>query len=114
MIFNKQILFIFILITTISLAQETVEIEKKYSKAVTQLLKNKKIKAAFTTIEKLESKTMARHITLTEIEAPPFKEAKRAAVFADYFKKYRHIRSKKNNPIKSLNCWNGWFRMSSG
>lgn len=88
MIFNKQILFIFILITTLSLAQENVEIEKKYSKAVTQLLKNKKIKAAFTTIEKLESKTMARHITLTEIEAPPFKEAKRAAVFADYFKSF--------------------------
>lgn len=66
-------------------AQEPIPIDKKYTKAIDRLVKNKKLKAAFTTIEALESKTMERHIALTEIEAPPFKEAKRAAAFADYF-----------------------------
>ena len=68
-------------------AQDDLIIGKKYTKETQKLLKLKKIKAAFKTIEDLEPLTLKRHITLTEIEAPPFKETKRAVVFADYFKK---------------------------
>lgn len=68
-------------------AQDDLIIGKKYTKETQKLLKLKKIKAAFKIIEDLEPLTLKRHITLTEIEAPPFKETKRAVVFADYFKK---------------------------
>ena len=68
-------------------AQDDLIIGKKYTKETQKFLKLKKIKAAFKTIEDLEPLTLKRHITLTEIEAPPFKETKRAVVFADYFKK---------------------------
>ena len=77
-------LIIFLFITSITLAQEQISIDKVYSKATQKLLKNKKIKAAFNCIEMLEPITIQRHIELTEIEAPPFKEEKRAKVFADY------------------------------
>ena len=66
-------------------AQQEVSIDKAYIKATQKLLKNKKIKAAFERIEQLDPLTVKRHIELTEIEAPPFKEEKRAKVFADYF-----------------------------
>lgn len=66
-------------------AQQEVSIDKAYIKATQKLLKNKKIKAAFERIEQLDPLTVKRHIELTEIEAPPFKEKKRAKVFADYF-----------------------------
>lgn len=69
---------------SISYGQDSVEIEKQYTRNATQLLKNKSIQKAFQIIESLEPKTMDRLIKLTEIEAPPFKEEKRAAVFADY------------------------------
>lgn len=68
-------------------AQDDLIIGKKYTKETQKFLKLKKIKAAFKAIEDLEPLTLKRHITLTEIEAPPFKETKRAVVFADYFKK---------------------------
>ncbi|MDB4227518.1 M20/M25/M40 family metallo-hydrolase [Flavobacteriaceae bacterium] len=44
------------------------------------------MKAAFEHIVSLETKTLERHIALTEIEAPPFKEEKRATVFAEYYR----------------------------
>jgi len=83
--FKNTLSIIFCLGMHLLFAQETIEIEKKYTKAIERLAKNKKLKSAFATIEQLESKTMERHIKLTEIEAPPFKENKRAAAFADYF-----------------------------
>ena len=83
----KKITFLTIfLLTNISIAQQDIEIEKKYTKEIKRLVKNKKIKAAFSKIKELEPKTMERHISLTEIASPPFKESKRAAVFANYFK----------------------------
>ena len=81
---------LFYIIASIGLglnAQDDLIIGKKYTKETQKLLKLKKIKAAFKIIEDLEPLTLKRHITLTEIEAPPFKETKRAVVFADYFKK---------------------------
>ena len=83
---NKLLFSFFLLVSCLTVAQEDLLIDKKYSKAVLRLVKNKKIKAAFETIEKIDSKTLERHLKLTEIEAPPFKEEKRAVVFADYFK----------------------------
>ena len=83
---NKLFFSVFLFASCLIVAQEDIVIDKKYSKAVLRLVKNKKIKAAFETIEKIDSKTLERHLKLTEIEAPPFKEEKRAVVFADYFK----------------------------
>jgi len=72
-------------VSSFTFAQEVVSVDKGYTKATQKLLKNKKIKAAFNRIEALDPLTVKRHIELTEIEAPPFKEEKRAKVFADYF-----------------------------
>jgi len=76
---------LFFLFCSLSIAQKGPQIEKSYLKTTQKLLKNKKIKAAFNRIEQLDALTVQRHIELTEIEAPPFKETKRATVFADYF-----------------------------
>ncbi len=83
---NKLFFSVFLFASCLIVAQEDIVIDKKYTKAVLRLVKNRKVKAAFETIEKIDSKTLERHLKLTEIEAPPFKEEKRAAVFADYFK----------------------------
>ncbi len=84
--FKKITFFIIFLFASNIVAQQDIEVGKKYTKAIERLAKNKKIKAAFAKIEELESKTMERHISLTEIEAPPYKESKRAVVFAKHFK----------------------------
>ena len=83
---NKLFFSVFLFASCLIVAQDDIVIDKKYTKAVLRLVKNRKVKAAFETIEKIDSKTLERHLKLTEIEAPPFKEEKRAAVFADYFK----------------------------
>ncbi len=67
-------------------AQNEFTIENKYTQTTKKFLKKSKIKAAFERIALLDPTTLKRHIELTEIEAPPFKEARRAKVFADYFK----------------------------
>ena len=67
-------------------AQNEFTIEKKYTQTTKKFLKKSKIKAAFERIALLDPTTLKRHIELTEIEAPPFKEARRAKVFAAYFK----------------------------
>ena len=84
--FKKILIFTTFLLGSIVFAQKDVIVEKKYSKTVVRLTKSKKVQAAFNKIKELEPKTTKRHISLTEIEAPPFKEFKRAAVFANYFK----------------------------
>jgi len=67
-------------------AQNEFTIEKKYTQTTKKFLKKSKIKVAFERIALLDPTTLKRHIELAEIEAPPFKEARRAKVFADYFK----------------------------
>jgi acetylornithine deacetylase/succinyl-diaminopimelate desuccinylase-like protein len=84
---NRLITALLFLFSTVILAQEELKIDKKYSKVAQKYLKNKKIQSAFKRIEQLDPLTMKRHIELTEIEAPPFKEVKRAKVFAEYFRK---------------------------
>ena len=84
---KRLITALLFLFSTVILAQEELKIDKKYSKVAQKYLKNKKIQSAFKRIEQLDPLTVKRHIELTEIEAPPFKEVKRAKVFAEYFRK---------------------------
>ena len=86
MIFRTSLFLISFFFMNLSFCQDKITIEKKYTKAIKRLVKNKKVKAAFEHIVSLEAKTLERHIALTEIEAPPFKEEKRATVFAEYYR----------------------------
>ena len=86
MIFRTSLFLIAFFFMNLSFCQDKIIIEKKYTKTIKRLVKNKKVKAAFEYIVSLEAKTLERHITLTEIEAPPFKEEKRAKVFAEYYR----------------------------
>ena len=86
MIFRPPLFLFFFFFINLSFCQDKTPIEKKYTKSIKRLVKNKKVKAAFEHIVSIETKTLKRHIALTEIEAPPFKEEKRAAVFAEYYR----------------------------
>ena len=86
MIFRTSLFLVSFFFINLSFCQDKIIIEKKYTKAIKRLVKNKKVKAAFEHIVGLETKTLERHIALTEIEAPPFKEEKRATVFAEYYR----------------------------
>ena len=86
MIFRTSLFLVSFFFINLSFCQDKIIIEKKYTKAIKRLVKNKKVKAAFEHIVSLETKTLERHIALTEIEAPPFKEEKRATVFAEYYR----------------------------
>ena len=86
MIFRTSLFLISFFFINLSFCQDKIIIEKKYTKAIKRLVKNKKVKAAFEHIVSIETKTLERHIALTEIEAPPFKEEKRATVFAEYYR----------------------------
>jgi len=67
-------------------AQSVAAIEKTYQKEIRKLSKKKNVKKAFALIESQRAQTLADHILLTEIEAPPFKEEKRAAQFFEMMK----------------------------
>ena len=86
MIFRPPLFLFLFFFINLSFCQDKTTIEKKYTKSIKRLVKNKKVKAAFEHIVSIETKTLKRHIALTEIEAPPFKEEKRAAVFAEYYR----------------------------
>ena len=86
MIFRPPLFLFFFFFINLSFCQDKTPIEKKYTKSIKRLVKNKKVKAAFEHIVSIETKTLKRHLALTEIEAPPFKEEKRAAVFAEYYR----------------------------
>ena len=61
---------------------EDIFVEKKFNREIRKIANNKKVKKAFEIILELEGKTQKNLIELTEIEAPPFKERKRAEEFA--------------------------------
>ena len=63
-----------------------VIVDKIYSESIEKLSANSKVKKAFKYIIDIEEKTMKNLIELTEIEAPPFKEEKRAYEFAERLK----------------------------
>ncbi len=53
-----------------------------YAREITELAGRAVIQRAFRAIDDLDATTVANHITLTEIPAPPFMEQERAARFA--------------------------------
>lgn len=61
-------------------------LKSTYEKDIKSLAKRKKVKQAFQTIIDLDPRTQEELIMLTEIPAPPFKEEKRAAKFAEMLK----------------------------
>jgi len=70
------------LFTKAVLAQENIEIDKKYTKEVERLAKKKQVKEAFGHIKAQMDQTTDDLITLTEVLAPPFMEDERGKVFA--------------------------------
>ena len=76
------LLFAFPIISFGQVQGKAVEtIQPTFQKEIKQLTKKRKIKKAFKLIYEQRAATLADHILLTEIEAPPFKEEKRAAQF---------------------------------
>ena len=63
-------------------AQESTAIQNTFNKEIRTLSKRKVVQRAFEAIEQDEPFTMAQHIELTEIAAPPFMEQERAEAFA--------------------------------
>ncbi|MEP3211290.1 MAG: M20/M25/M40 family metallo-hydrolase [Maribacter sp.] len=62
-------------------AQLATQADKSYKKEIKKLSANNQIQKAFAVLDEIDSQTTKDLIVLTEIEAPPFKESKRAAVF---------------------------------
>ncbi|MDC6404493.1 MULTISPECIES: M20/M25/M40 family metallo-hydrolase [Maribacter] len=81
---NKIILVALIVFWSLqnSRAQEAVSIDKKFTKEIERLAKDKKVASAFKFIEQQREQTTQDHIALTEILAAPFKEDKRGDAFA--------------------------------
>lgn len=74
------------LLVNITQAQDKVFVEKKYTKEIARLAKDKKVKVAFSEIEEQKEQTTKDHIKLTEILAAPFKEDNRGAAFRQLLK----------------------------
>ena len=62
-------------------AQESTAIQNTFKKEIRTLSKRKVVQRAFESIEQDEPFTMAQHIELTEIAAPPFMEQERAEAY---------------------------------
>jgi acetylornithine deacetylase/succinyl-diaminopimelate desuccinylase-like protein len=78
-----SILFVSLLICNSSYSQtDNLVVDDVYAKSIKKLTRNKKVKKGFNYIIDIEEKTNKNLIELTEIEAPPFKEEKRAKEFA--------------------------------
>ena len=78
-----SILFVSLLICNSSYSQtDNLVVDDVYAKSIKKLTRNKKVKKALNYIIDIEEKTNKNLIELTEIEAPPFKEEKRAKEFA--------------------------------
>ena len=81
------VLVTILIMSNLSYSQNNdVIIDKIYSESIEKLSANSKVKKAFKYIIDIEEKTMKNLIELTEIEAPPFKEEKRAQEFAKRLK----------------------------
>ena len=65
---------------------ENLKVDDIYVKNIKEIANNNKVKKAFKYILDVEEKTNKNLIELTEIEAPPFKEEKRAKEFSERLK----------------------------
>ena len=74
-------LFCLCMASQLLMAQEVRVAQKKYTSEIKKLHKNKQLQMAFSIIDEIDSQTVEDLITLTEIEAPPFQEGKRAVAF---------------------------------
>ena len=85
---RKSILLILALtVYSFSFSQsENLKVDDIYVKNIKEIANNNKVKKAFKYILDVEEKTNTNLIELTEIEAPPFKEEKRAKEFSERLK----------------------------
>ena len=85
---RKSILLILALtVYSFSFSQsENLKVDDIYVKNIKKIANNNKVKKAFKYILDVEEKTNKNLIELTEIEAPPFKEEKRAKEFSERLK----------------------------
>jgi tripeptide aminopeptidase len=82
-----SLLFTGLLVFNISYSQDdNLIVDDIYSKSIKKISRNAKVKKAFNYIIDIEEKTIKNHIELTEIEAPPFKEERRAKEFEERLK----------------------------
>ena len=79
----KLLLVVLANLPIILLAQSSPSIEPEYQREIDQILKAPSIQKAFQLIQDQDKQTIADHILLNEIEAPPFQEEKRAAQFLE-------------------------------
>ncbi|MEK9750102.1 MAG: M20/M25/M40 family metallo-hydrolase [Flavobacteriaceae bacterium] len=80
---RKFLVFLFATAFSIAVqAQESNAIQNTFKKEIRALSKRKVVQRAFDAIEQDDLFTMAQHIELTEIAAPPFMEQERAEAFA--------------------------------
>lgn len=79
--------FVAVSFNTIIYSQNKEVPQKKYTKQIKNLLKNKKVKSAFKYIEDQDDETIKDMVALTEILAPPFKESTRAQYFKQLLEK---------------------------
>lgn len=83
----KYLLILALTIFSFSFSQsENVKVDDIYVKNIKKIANNNKVKKAFKYIIDVEDKTNKNLIELTEIEAPPFKEGKRAKEFSERLK----------------------------
>ena len=84
---KKLISGLILLLGYVSHSQDTIKEDVKYTKEIKKLANKKQVKNAFQVILDLEPKTIKNQIELTEIEAPPFKEEKKALEFSKRLEK---------------------------
>ena len=81
------LIIFFLLFTHHTFSQDktkaVLSIQPEYQAEIKNLAQKKDVQFAFQLIESQRDRTLKDHITLTEIEAPPFKEEKRAARFLE-------------------------------
>ena len=83
----KYLLILALSIFSFSFSQsENLKVDDIYVKNIKKIANNNKVKKAFKYIIDVEDKTNKNLIELTEIEAPPFKEKKRAKEFSERLK----------------------------
>jgi len=86
-LFNISVLLLFpFLLLGQKISKAVTTIKPQFQEEIKDLSEQRKIIGAFQLIEEQRNHTLADHILLTEIEAPPFKEDKRAAQFLKMMK----------------------------
>lgn len=84
----KELLIVLLSIISVStFAQNRPVLQDEFREEIKLLVEREDIKGGLSYIEKIDNETIQDHILLTEVEAPPFKEMKRAEVFKEMLEK---------------------------